>query len=342
MEDYEREYLVSRIIYGKAIIDFRDEILVIYPLTMKERYLANREFKRVYENSLLSGIYTRDEMLEIMIEQGVWSQEDEKQIGINKTRIEDAKIKVYKSFYRPKAKDKAKEELEQIKKEQYGLLERKHSNDSNDCEGMATYARWNWVIENTTYKEDGTKYNFDDHGIGIILRKFNAEAINVDSFREMSRTDPWRSMWSISKAPESLFNRRASELTDDQVNLVSWSMLYDNIGESMDSPSDDVIEDDDAIDGWLIQERRKRDKESNKYKLDGFDDKHSNADEVYIMASSQEEIDEIYDLNDQHGRRKVKSREKEVVAAGDDGIRHHNFDDMRVKKMSDAAAKFGK
>ena len=60
------------------------------------------------------------------------------------------------------------------------------------------------------------------------------------------------------------------------------------------------------------------------------------------MASSQEEIAEIYDLNDQHGRRKVKSREKEVVAAGDDGIRHHNFDDMRVKKMSDAAAKFGK
>jgi hypothetical protein len=119
-------------------------------------------------------------------------------------------------------------------------------------------------------------------------------------------------------------------------------MLYDNIGESMDSPSDDVIEDDDAIDGWLIQERRKRDKESNKYKLDGFDDKHSNADEVYIMASSQEETDEIYDLNDQHGRRKVKSREREVVAAGDDGIRHHNFNDMQVKKMSDAAAKFGK
>jgi len=342
MEAHEREYLISQIVYGARIIEFRHTTLIIQPPTIEEKYLANRFFKKVYDEALLSGVYTRNEMFEIMKEQGVWSDEDEKQIDINKTKIEDAKLKIYKSFFRPKARHEARKQLEEIKDKQYSLLEIKYGNNQSDCEGVATYARWNWVIENTTYNQDGTKYDFSDHSISTVLRQYNNASLETEEFRELAREDPWRSMWSISQSPESLFNRRTSELSSDQTALVSWSRLYDSIGEAHEAPNDKIIEDDDAIDGWLIEQRRKREKESNKYKLDGFDDKHSNADEVYIMASSQEEIAEIYDLNDQHGRRKVKSREKEVVAAGDDGIRHHNFDDMRVKKMSDAAAKFGK
>ena len=84
METHEREYLVSQIVYGAKIIEFKDLTLIIQPLTIEQQYLANRVFKRVYDEALLSGIYTRSEMLEIMIEQGVWSEEEEKEIEKNK------------------------------------------------------------------------------------------------------------------------------------------------------------------------------------------------------------------------------------------------------------------
>tara|TARA_R110000824_G_scaffold169785_7_gene346935 strand:- start:541 stop:1569 length:1029 start_codon:yes stop_codon:yes gene_type:complete len=342
METHVREYLVSQIVYGAKIIEFKDKTLIIQPPTIEQKYLSNRFFRKVYDEALLSGVYTRNEMLEIMKEQEVWSDEHEKQIDINTTRIEDAKIKIYKSFFNPARREAAREELEEIKRRQYSLLEIKHGNNQNDCEGVATFARWNWIIENTTYNQDGTKYDFSDYGISTILRRYNSSGLEIEQFRELARNDPWRSMWSIGQSPESLFNRRTSELSSDQQNIMSWSRLYDTIGESHESPSDKIIEDDDAIDGWLIQERRKREKESNKYKLDGYDDKHGNADEVYIMASSQEEIDEVYDLNDPEGRMKVKGRQRQVAAAGEEGVSHRNFNDMKIKKMNDAAAKFGK
>ena len=80
MEAHEREYLVSQIVYGAKIIELRNKTLIVQPPTIEEQYLANRFFKKVYDEALLSGVYTRNEMLEIMEEQGVWSEEDEKQI----------------------------------------------------------------------------------------------------------------------------------------------------------------------------------------------------------------------------------------------------------------------
>jgi len=342
MEAHEREYLVSQIVYGAKIIELRNKTLIIQPMTIEEQYLSSRFFKRVYDEALLSGVYTRNEMLEIMKEQGVWSEEDEKQIDINTKRIEDAKVKIYKSFFNSQSREAAREQLKKIQAEQYSLLEIKHGNNQNDCEGVATFARWNWIIEHTTYNQDGTKYDFSDYGISTVLRKYNSDQLEISQFRELARTDPWRGMWATSQSPESIFNRRTSELSIEQQNLMSWSRLYDSIGEAHESPSDAVIEDNDAIDGWLIEQRRKREKESNKYKLDGYDDKHGNADEVYIMTSSQEEAAEVYDMNDAGGRMTVKSREAAVKEADGSLVNHRDFRDVKIKALNEANVKFGK
>ena len=342
METHEREYLVSQIVYGAKIIEFKDLTLIIQPLTIEQQYLANRVFKRVYNEALLSGIYTRSEMLEIMIEQGVWSEEEEKEIEKTKKSMEDLKVEIYKSFLNGPKREKTRDKLKKLQKKQIELLSKKHANDQNNCEGIATYAKWNWVIENSTYKEDGSKYNFSDVGIATVLRKYNSDNIDVEEFRELARTDPWRSIWSISESPESIFNRRTSELSTDQQNLIAWSKLYDSIGESPEAPIDDIINDDDAIDGWLIDQRRKREKDKNKFKLDGYDDKHQGADEVYIMTSSKEEAAEVYDMNDAQGRMTVKSREKTVKEAGGKFVNHRDFRDVKIKALNEANAKFGK
>ena len=108
MENHEREYFVSQIIYGAKMMDFRDKTLIVQPPTMEQNYVANRVFKKVYDEALLSGIYTRNEMLEIMIEQGVWSQEEEDQIEKNKKTIEDIKLQIYKSFFNSQTNPKLK------------------------------------------------------------------------------------------------------------------------------------------------------------------------------------------------------------------------------------------
>jgi len=342
METHEREYLVSQIVYGGKIIEFKDLTLIVKPLTIEQQYIANRVFKKVYDEALLSGIYTKDEMLEIMKEQGVWSDEEEEEIEQTRKSMEDVKVQIYKSFFNAPKREKTRDKLKDLQKKQLKLLSKKHANDQNNCEGIATYAKWNWVIENSTYTEDNNKYDFSDVGIATVLRKYNADNLDLDQFRELARTDPWRSIWASSQTPESIFKRAASELSSDQQTLLSWTRLYDSIAESPEMPSDKIVDDDDAIDGWLIEQRKKREKEKNKFKLDGYDDKHQGADEVYVMTSSKEEAAEVYEMNDAEGRMTVRSRAKTVKEADGDLVNHRDFRDMKIKALNEANAKFGK
>ena len=44
--------------------------------------------------------------------------------------------------------------------------------------------------------------------------------------------------------------------------------MYDNIQESMDCPTEDVINDDDMLDGWFIVQNRKREKDKKEKDVD--------------------------------------------------------------------------
>ena len=343
MELYEREFFLSRILFGSTIIEAKDDLLIyVHPLTIKQNVFAQRLFKRVYDEALLSGAFTRKQMLEMMIEQGVWSGEEEKAIEKNKDLMEDSKIKLYENFLRPKIRERIREELRSIEKEQLKLYGNKHESDQLDCEGIATYSRWNWIIENTTTYEDGTPYDFNEIDITSILRTHNKQNLTSGELRELARTDPWRTIWTNSNNNvESVFKRNPSELSDEQELLLGWARLYDNVGEAHEPPPDGVIEDDDALDGWLCKARRKRDKEQNKFKLDGFDEKHTGADEVFIMAGSPEEAEEINDLNDPYSKMIKENRKKKMAIKGKKGksVDYYQFHDVQIRKLNQANTK---
>ena len=73
-----------------------------------------------------------------------------------------------------------------------------------------------------------------------------------------------------------------------------WSSLYDNIQESPDCPSNEVINDDDMLDGWMIIQKRNR--EQAKLQKDAenkFGNKKiSNADEVFIVKDYYNQPDQ--------------------------------------------------
>ena len=124
METHEREYLVSQIIYGGKIIEFKDLTLIVKPLTIEQQYFAQRVFKKVYDEALLSGVYTKDEILEVMKDQGVWSDEEEEEIEQTRKSMENVKVEIYKSFYNPSKREKIRDKLKELQKKQFKLLQK--------------------------------------------------------------------------------------------------------------------------------------------------------------------------------------------------------------------------
>ena len=342
MELYEREFLLSKILFGSTVITIGDLVLHINPLTIKQNLSAQEVFRKSYEEALFSGVFTRKEMLELMLEQEVWSEEQETLLDKNKRSIEDLKLKLYEHFLRPSVRESIRVEVRGAEKKQIKLFETKHQNDHLDCEGIATYSRLNWVIENTTTYEDGTPYEFDELSVTKILQlKADIDQIETDQYREIARTEPWRSIWANSdKDPLKAFQANAFELTPQQDQLTSWSRLYDNIGEAHEPPQDSVIKDDDAIDGWLVKQQREREREQNKFRLDGLDEKHPNADEVFIVAQSKEEIAEINNLNDPVTKMVMENR-LDQVEKSKKPVDYHKFKDVQIRAMNEANSKLG-
>src|SRR5690606_30951918 len=118
--------------------------------------------------------------------------------------------------------------------------------------------------------------------------------------RELARNEPWRSLWFLNDSKAyHIFNDNGRELTIDQKNILIWSKMYDNIQESPDCPSDDVVDDDDMLDGWFILQKRKREKDRAEAELESStkSQKIKNASEVFVMTS-QKDADRVERMND--------------------------------------------
>ena len=108
----------------------------------------------------------------------------------------------------------------------------------------------------------------------------------------------------------------AADWTDDQKMLITFAKMYDNAYQSMECPSDEVFEDDDMFDGWMIDQRRTREKEQKQKELDSTKNIPDSAQEVFIFAPTREDAAKVYDLNDTAGRMKIKQRNDMIEKLG--------------------------
>lgn len=130
-----------------------------------------------------------------------------------------------------------------------------------------------------------------------------------DQIRELAKMDLWRSIWNCNKIHGGLlFNRTPTDYSRDQINLCSFSIMYDNVFEHPESPNEKIIDDNDALDGWLILQRKKSDSEKLKNEKLTKNSKIANSQEQFIMASSPEEAELIYNMNTDDAKNIIKQR----------------------------------
>ena len=198
------------------------------------------------------------------------------------------------------------------------------------CHGVANYSKSCWIIENCTYK-DGKKYDFSDMSVSAVLSTHQEYLLSDSEVRQIAKADPWRSIWaSFKKAGGTLFETSATCYTTEQKNLILWSSMYDSIAESPESPSDEIILDDDMLDGWLIIQRRERELRTKQKAAEDIigNEKIANSDEVYIVAKSEEDIQNIKELNDPQAKAIKQAREQALLS--EERTKQENLPDVAM------------
>jgi len=334
MEQYEREYLISRVMTGYLRYPIREDLVLrIYSTTPDQNYVANEVYNKAYNEAALRGVISNEEMLKKIIEMGIWTDEDQEMLAQIPKDIEEWKVQIYNALHNEDQKNRLKKYLRRAEDVLTEVYSKKTCFDHYTREGTATYARTIWAVENCTRYENEEIYGWKDIGVSSALSFFKDNSADEKSLRELSRTEPWRSMWVTNKkVGRDLFHNNKYMLNDEQKSLILWSNMYDNIHESSESPADEVMEDDDMLDGWLIVQRRKRNKQQNEKMIDDKtnNEKISQSDEVFVMARSTAEAEKINDANDVHSRMVKRSRETKITAS-DQVTEHSDFQDVRLE-----------
>ena len=330
MDDIYYEKVLNRIIQGRLRLRLGDLVLFIYEPDQDVIELSFDVYDEYYKRAYYSGVYVDQEIVELLLDNDLWSPLDDKKVEEIRKQIEEVKIEAFKNFYSKRNLAGIKRQLRQMETTMIKYQAKKKQLDHVTCKGVANFARKSWLISKTTELEDGSKFDFVPVSVATVMDAYADSTIYPEVYRKIARSEPWRTMWISSKKRGDAFGKASCQLDSNQLSLVSYSCMYDSVYESSDSPKDEVIQDDDCLDGWFIVQHRKYEKDKKQSEVDAMltNPKIANSSEIFLMANDQEGAQEIYGLNNPHARNTIQQRRQQIKEA-DGNLSFADFADVK-------------
>lgn len=339
MELSQRERLISRINSGLIRVRVRQDSYYICSPPPRTVYLANELFHEELERRRFSDCLSEDDVMELLVEAGLWTTDSDKHLETLPKDIEVWKTELYKAFFRSDERKLIKKNLAVAKAKLAEVSGIRHSLDHMTAVGMATIFKNRFLVAMGLQDEHGQHLfktesqfrRYDGSIIDDVVIEIQKSRISEAEMREIARENPWRQLWSAANHEHQLFGISPSEYTEEQRALVSWSSLYDSVWKHPQTPPDDVIHDDDCLDGWLIIQRQVREKAQNVSAADELigNEKIRNSGEVGIIARSREDVKRIQGLNSDESRAIHRQRLAAVSKAG--VLREDQMPDTKLK-----------
>lgn len=305
MNFHKREFLIDRIVSGKIRIKLEEEKYVFTWPDSDTKYEASELYESILKNSTC---LTDDEILQFLYNIDYWTEEEEHLLnsGLQKD-IENFKVYMYENYRNESLVEHYRLMIKTANEKYDSLYSKRHIYDYLSAEGLAKFAKQIFILERCISPQ------ITD--INSMLSSYNESMITEDSMREIAKSEPWRTIWNCHQKAGTLF---PSSLTEEQKRLVFWSSLYDNIYENADLP-EEILNDDDLVDGFLIKRRRDREVEQNNKLFEStiLNDKHAGAGEIFIPAYNKKDIQRIESLNDQNAKIIKKSRLETIKKHGE-------------------------
>lgn len=332
----EREFLVSCIRLGKIITKDFD----IYPSSLEDIVNSYDIYQETYDDCLSLGIMTDEETIVFLQSNMSWTKQDEDRIKEWNKKIEDLKVEIFESHFKTKLVESLSKKIDNLKNSVEFLLVKKSNMLANSCESLSEAERKKWLLKKAT-KVKNNKFNIEEN-FNDILYAYNDSFLPEESIRFLARNEPWRSFWSIASRQNIPCVKiyEDCEMTYNQKNLIMWSKSYDNIQESMDCPPDKVLNYDYALDGWIIKQNRKHERDKALGDIDKKLGKNNKGDTVMVMVDPEDKdaIDAIYSLNSPAARQVIKERNEYVEKHGYTPF--HQLPDQQRKQQIDSNKKY--
>lgn len=314
----------------------------IHPFSPAHKLEAALLYNDILYECSFKEVLTNEEMLEVMIDNGLWSMDEEVELNSIPLRIDALKVEMYGKYntFQGKRVEQTRRMLIRLRARHMDLAARRHSYDFYTQEGLAKSLSMQYLITHSTKDIHNNFVDIETQPAWLLNRLIEEYTINSPSeeeIRTLSQYGQWRMIWSSGRQEGRVFGVPSICLTTAQQNLISWSKLYDNISEHPEPPEKDVLEDDDLLDGWLITEQKKRERERRE-RLGDSKGRNSGAQEVFISAETPEDAKRVESMNDPSAAFMKKQRMAVLKQKGT--VSEQHMPDSRLQINTQAAQQY--
>ena len=298
LDHEEVERYLEDISTGSKIVDIDGRTLIFgYPST-RIRMHSRRIYKAEYDKAIEEGMINNDQMAKLIKDRNLISDADRKKSSKLESQIEAQRILLAKTTRMKVNQDRIKEIIKTLKDKKLVIDNKERSKFAMTADTRAEEAKVLYLCYCSTFvfetdelywKDfDTFKKEFDYLFRQSVLSEFIFfyTGIRTPIIRALARSNLWRIKYITSvKTGDDLFGVPITDYTSDMLNLVYWSHYYQNINEMMpeDQPSDDILEDDEALDAFMQGYYNERTK-------DVAERKHRKGTKSKLSAFNQEEV----------------------------------------------------
>jgi hypothetical protein len=345
MDQDRKNFIVAQIMSGLKFFDVDGQRYKVVSPSSEIKLLGEHIYQETIQSVKYEDLITRDKAKMLLNTLDIWKPKDDKDFKDLEKYLEDLKVQLYQALYKSETQKDIRKRLKRTSRILEKAIIKKHSLEHATVEYHAFLTQRQFITALCILDQNNqniyTEKDFwlsDPYVFNNIISKMDAEVIPITDMRDIARTEPWRSAWSMGK--ENVFGISVKDFNDEQKTLVSFSKMYDNAYESMDCPPDEVFADDDMFDGWMVFQRRQREKERKRQDLDRIAGKNAgNAGEVFLVAENETDVDRIQSLNDAGTRRQLQQKFN-YIKSQDTIVKEKDLPDVKMDLRRQAAEQF--
>jgi hypothetical protein len=268
--------LINELLTGKRLVKTEASwapLIFCQGLTGNQKILAELQYEEAYDEAIEMEIPTEKELKIDLHRNAVWTFAQDKILKECTENVKTLKKQLEPARYK-RARFKALEKrVKKATEKRDKLFSYKHALFSNSAERYAEEQKIWWGIHKMAFHTNGDPIwqdyeDFANFDIDEVTKIVNAHLLGfrlpIEDVRRVARNGEWRIYYNSCKDSSNLFNRALSDLDDNQLNVLYWSVIYDNALNAYEPPGDDVFDDDDLFDGWLDAQARQRRKDRAK------------------------------------------------------------------------------
>jgi hypothetical protein len=254
----------------KARVEGKVELIVLKQPTSLQVQLGNIREQEYLQQAILEGFPTEETIPE-ELKLELFSVEDLEHLGELESKIKAYEVLLKKRIKGTDLHEKDSETLSQLRKEKEILAAKQRSTDRFTAEYKAKEDKYFHLLCECSYDlEENQLWDSSEEFLDrvditeayLLLNNFLEFywGYSPSILRRVARDGLWKIMYLSAKV--NTIELTKTPMHDASINflqLLSWSMYYDNISEMLptERPTEDIIEDDEKLDAFMEEHRKK-------------------------------------------------------------------------------------